>query len=67
MTNKLSPRLLPVFYSDNYTSVLPSDQMKIIIDCDEFKGKNAKVSINGCNTPLNIYRYTKVGAQNFVP
>jgi len=46
-------RLLPVFYSDNYITVLPGEQKKIIIDCDQFKNnKNIKVSINGWNTPL---------------
>jgi mannosylglycoprotein endo-beta-mannosidase len=45
-------RLLPVFYSDNYITVLPGEQKKITIDCDQFKGRDAKVSINGWNTPL---------------
>jgi mannosylglycoprotein endo-beta-mannosidase len=45
-------RLLPVFYSDNYITVLPGEQKKIIIDCDQFKGKKVMVSINGWNTAL---------------
>ena len=45
-------RLLPVFYSDNYITVLPGEQKKIIIDCDQFRGKNVQVSLNGWNTPL---------------
>lgn len=46
-------RLLPVFYSDNYITVLPGEQKKVIIDCDRFKSnKNIKVSINGWNMPL---------------
>jgi mannosylglycoprotein endo-beta-mannosidase len=45
-------RLMPVFYSDNYITVLPGEQKKIIIDCDHFKGKNLEVSLNGWNTPI---------------
>lgn len=48
-------RLLPVFYSDNYVTVLPGEQKKIIIDCSQFGGnKNIRVSINGWNTPLRF-------------
>ena len=47
-------RLLPVFYSDNYITVLPGEQKKIIIDCHQFKNnKNVMISVNGWNTPLN--------------
>jgi hypothetical protein len=45
-------RLMPVFYSDNYITVLPGEQKKIIIDCDHFKGKKVMVAINGWNTAL---------------
>jgi mannosylglycoprotein endo-beta-mannosidase len=45
-------RLLPVFYSDNYITVLPGEQKKIIIDCDQFKSKKVMVSVNGWNTAL---------------
>jgi len=48
-------RLLPVFYSDNYMTVLPGEQKKIIIDCNQFKNnRNIQVSINGWNTPLRF-------------
>jgi hypothetical protein len=48
-------RLLPVFYSDNYVTVLPGEQKKIAIDCDQFKNnKNIQVSINGWNTPSSF-------------
>ena len=45
-------RILPVFYSDNYVTVLPGKQKKIIIDCGHFKGKSIRVSLNGWNTAL---------------
>ncbi len=48
-------RLLPVFYSDNYITVLPGEQKKVVIDCGQLGGnKNIKVSINGWNTPLRF-------------
>ena len=50
--NDTKNRLLPVFYSDNYVTVLPGEQKKIIIDCDQFKGKKMTVAVNGWNTAL---------------
>jgi len=48
-------RLMPVFYSDNYVTVLPGEQKKIVVDCDQFKcNKNIQVSINGWNMPLRF-------------
>lgn len=44
-------RLLPVFYSDNYVTVLPGKKKTIIIDCKNIGGKsNSAIAINGWNT-----------------
>jgi hypothetical protein len=51
-------RLLPVFYSDNYVTVMPGEQKKIIIDCDHFKGKKMQVSVNGWNKNLQYIEIT---------
>jgi hypothetical protein len=43
-------RILPVFYSDNYVSVLPNDTTTVIIDyTPKEKNKNIMVSIYGWN------------------
>jgi hypothetical protein len=51
-------RLLPVFYTDNYITVLPGEQKKIVIDCDAFKIQKKMLSINGWNTPLTYIDIT---------
>lgn len=45
-------RLLPVFYSDNYVSVLPGETKKVVVDYTPVAG-NAKplVSVKGWNVP----------------
>ncbi len=43
-------RLLPVFYSDNYVTVLPGQQKKIIIDYHPVKGNaDLQVAVSGWN------------------
>jgi mannosylglycoprotein endo-beta-mannosidase len=42
-------RILPVFYSDNYISILPGEQKIITIDYDPAKGKNMLLDISGWN------------------
>ncbi|MBE7170809.1 MAG: glycosyl hydrolase [Williamsia sp.] len=43
-------RVLPVFYSDNYVSVLPGQQKKITLSCDESQAvQNLLVSVQGWN------------------
>jgi len=42
-------RLLPVFYSDNYVSVLPGEQKKIIISYDAAKKGKPMLDISGWN------------------
>lgn len=44
-------RILPVFYSDNYVSVLPNSEKKIIIENVPESAK-AQVSLEGWNVPL---------------
>jgi hypothetical protein len=40
---------LPVFYSDNYVSVLPGEQKKIIISYDAAKKGKPMLDISGWN------------------
>jgi hypothetical protein len=46
-------RLLPVFYSDNYVSVMPGETKTVTIDATSVKhAENARVSVYGWNVPL---------------
>jgi hypothetical protein len=49
-------RVLPVFYSDNYVSVLPGERDTIFIDTEKSTTpESLKIHINGWNTiPLDI-------------
>lgn len=49
--NKTGKRILPVFYSDNYVSVLPGEKKQLIIEYspEVLKDANASVSISGWN------------------
>ncbi|MFT3827985.1 MAG: glycoside hydrolase family 2 TIM barrel-domain containing protein [Chitinophagaceae bacterium] len=43
-------RLLPAFYSDNYVTILPGSQQKIIIDCPQIrKAADVSISVSGWN------------------
>ena len=43
-------RILPVYYSDNYVSLLPGEQRAITITCAEKDGRaNMKVGLEGWN------------------
>ena len=43
-------RLLPVFYSDNYVSVLPGESVTLSLDCPPgLDEENAVVSVRGWN------------------
>ncbi|MBD1393381.1 glycoside hydrolase family 2 protein [Mucilaginibacter glaciei] len=47
-------RILPAFYSDNYVSVLPGQQKKIIVDYNPaLFGKNLAIDIDGWNGASN--------------
>lgn len=53
-------RLLPVFYSDNYLTVLPGEQKKIIIDYHSQPGSPLpQVSVKGWNLPEQLITITK--------
>ncbi|HEY6083647.1 MAG TPA: glycosyl hydrolase, partial [Chitinophagaceae bacterium] len=46
-------RLLPVFYSDNYISVMPGESRAIDVDYSSLKNNSAiEIAVNGWNTPL---------------
>ncbi|MFB9841703.1 glycoside hydrolase family 2 protein [Mucilaginibacter ginsenosidivorans] len=48
-------RLLPVFYSDNYVTILPGEKKTIIVDCKSINGKNkSAIAINGWNTEQRL-------------
>jgi hypothetical protein len=50
-------RILPAFYSDNYISVLPGQQKKIIIDYNPaLFGKNLMIDVAGWNGTSNASR-----------
>ena len=44
-------RLLPVFYSDNYVSVLPGEDRRIVLDYEAGWHVLPQVSIRGWNVP----------------
>lgn len=47
-------RLLPAFYSDNYVSVLPGQQKKVIVDYDPaLFSKNLAIGVEGWNSGSN--------------
>lgn len=51
-------RVLPVFYSDNYVSVLPGESKTVYIDCPhQADFQNAEVSVGGWNVAM---RYAKI-------
>ncbi|HTY12496.1 MAG TPA: glycoside hydrolase family 2 TIM barrel-domain containing protein [Bacteroidota bacterium] len=54
---KTKKRLLPVFYSDNYVSVLPGEEKKIFIDSpSSVNVVNSEVSISGWNVEEALVR-----------
>src|SRR5260370_11988851 len=44
-------RVLPVYYSDNYVSLVPNESRTITIEAatGDFKGETAVVLVGGCN------------------
>jgi hypothetical protein len=52
---KTKQRLLPVFYSDNYFSVLPGESKTIIVDYTPQKGETPMVSVRGWNVEEQYY------------
>ncbi|MDE3185162.1 MAG: glycosyl hydrolase [Bacteroidota bacterium] len=47
--SKTRQRILPVFYSDNYISVLPGEQKKVTIDYTPSANEKAEVEVYGWN------------------
>jgi len=48
-------RLLPVFYSDNYVSILPGEQKTITIDYTPVAGNTPLVELRGWNVEKQLY------------
>jgi hypothetical protein len=48
-------RILPVFYSDNYVSVLPGESKTITLDYTPQKGVTPQVSVRGWNVEEKLY------------
>jgi hypothetical protein len=51
---KSGERVLPVFYSDNYVSLIPNETKTITIEAalNDFKGENALVVVDGWNVTV---------------
>jgi len=55
--SKTKKRILPVFYSDNYISVLPGDEKRVLIDyAPDANNADAMVSVNGWNVDERYVR-----------
>ena len=54
LRRKSGERVLPVFYSDNYVSLLPNESKTITIDAAEsdFKGEDALIVVDGWNVSV---------------
>jgi hypothetical protein len=52
---KTKQRLLPVFYSDNYFSVLPGESKTITLDHPPRAGETPMVSVRGWNVEEKFY------------
>ncbi|MBS1664320.1 MAG: glycosyl hydrolase, partial [Bacteroidetes bacterium] len=53
--NKTKQRILPVFYSDNYVSVLPGESKIITLDYTPRQGETPQVSVRGWNVAEKFY------------
>ncbi len=56
---KSSKRILPVFYSDNYISVVPGAQKKITLDYTPQRGEEIAVTLEGWNSKERIIQVSK--------
>ncbi|WP_183559229.1 glycoside hydrolase family 2 protein [Mucilaginibacter sp. SP1R1] len=52
-------RVLPAFYSDNYVSVLPGQEKKVIIDYKNSDKKNLAVTVTGWNVNEKFIQISK--------
>jgi mannosylglycoprotein endo-beta-mannosidase len=53
-------RVLPAFYSNNYISILPGDEKKIIVEYPGAGVKNLAIEINGWNTSSKASQVIKI-------
>ncbi|WP_454803561.1 glycoside hydrolase family 2 protein [Mucilaginibacter phyllosphaerae] len=53
-------RILPAFYENNYISVLPGEQKKVIIDYPVTGHKNLAIDIDGWNTATGTTQLLKI-------
>lgn len=53
-------RILPAFYDNNYISVLPGEQKKVIIDYPVTGHKNLAIDIDGWNTATGTSQLLKI-------
>jgi hypothetical protein len=51
---KTKQRILPVFYSDNYVSVLPGEKKTITLDYKPSEGENPEVEVYGWNVSKKV-------------
>jgi hypothetical protein len=60
--NKSGLRVLPVFYSDNYVSLLPNETRTITItaNLDDFHGEDAMVMVDGWNATVAPEKFSGV-------
>jgi mannosylglycoprotein endo-beta-mannosidase len=59
INNSTKKRVLPIFYSDNYVSVLPGEQRKIILDYEpKDAGQQNMLSVSGWNLPEQLLPIT---------
>jgi hypothetical protein len=49
MLNEAGVRVLPVYYGDNYVSLLPGESRRIEIDCPAASGRCARIAVRGWN------------------
>lgn len=56
---KSEKRILPVFYSDNYISLVPNETKKILIECrkDDLNGDSPVVKVDGWNVKVRESSY----------
>jgi len=52
---KTKQRLLPVFYSDNYFSILPGESKTVTLDYTPHAGETPMVSVRGWNVEEQFY------------
>jgi hypothetical protein len=54
--NQTGKRVLPVFYNDNYVSVLPGEEKVVTLDNASSVNKNLSVTVSGWNVPEQVIK-----------